>query len=344
MEVHKSAARVFGVNPCRRRNEIFRRVLPASSCPRTSALTYNRCPAGWMQATREEISVFLSARDRDWSAPEKPTSPHPFAGWKRFFTASRGRLTLWMGSDSRRVLPRLLSSPLFFLPSLHPLERGEASTESLYVTVVGERSREQWRAVRRGRKPLYNFTPNLFHNGANKKLSRTTYSHHGRGWQDKVEKLRFPDLAQRTSNKEPRFSCLFTKLLSISLALAVTEPGRRLFHPLNHSNYSRRSGFVSIRCPKFFSARGIEYATCQANSIFLSFSLSLSHSLSLSLSLSLVFDASLINWINVENITTDRATKQRGMEKERKSERERQALKSLRACILFPRSWGAMFN
>lgn len=55
MEVHKSAAaRVFGVNPCRRRNEIFRRgaalsflpsLLPPPFPALSSALTYNGCPA-----------------------------------------------------------------------------------------------------------------------------------------------------------------------------------------------------------------------------------------------------------------------------------------------------------
>lgn len=114
--------------------------------------------------------------------PRKADLTPSFRGVEAIFYGIAWKVNLMDGLRfSEGALLRLLSSPLFFLPSLHPLERGKASTGSLYVAVGGERSKEQWRAARCGRKPLYNFTPNLFHNGANKKLSRTTYSHHGRG-------------------------------------------------------------------------------------------------------------------------------------------------------------------
>lgn len=99
----------------------------------SSALTYNGCPATDPRLDPEgKISVFLSAR-----GPSLPLSISPLhlPEWKRFFTASRRRLTLRMGSDSRRV-----PSSSFPLP-LSTLLRGTRTAKR--VRRVGRGGRER---------------------------------------------------------------------------------------------------------------------------------------------------------------------------------------------------------
>lgn len=86
----------------------------------SSALTYNECPATDPRLDPEgKISVFLSARG--------PSLPLHLTEWKRFFTASRRRLTLRMGSDSRRVpsspFPLPLSTLLCGTRTAKPVRR-----------------------------------------------------------------------------------------------------------------------------------------------------------------------------------------------------------------------------
>ena len=135
MEVHKSAARVFGVNPCRRRNEIFRRarrvlpsrvgidvqrgggVVPRGGCRR----------AQYVPSSSRRFAADLPPEKKKNRSP--PSSPS--AGWKRFFTASRRRLTLWMGSDSPGGCSSVLFASFRSSLALH-----SPRAKLLYVAVV----------------------------------------------------------------------------------------------------------------------------------------------------------------------------------------------------------------